>query len=235
MTPDGVTADDSTPGARADRLRDALRLIVITDAGMAAARGDGRVVPDIVQEAVRAGARAVQLRMKGASARDLADAARTLRPIVHAGGGLLFVNDRADVAAAVGADGVHLGPDDVPVEAIRRAFGPELLIGYSTDDPDAAHAAEAAGADYLGCGAVFGTTSKDVGGEVIGLGRLREVVVAVDIPVVGIGGITVERAPAVRATGAAGVAVIGAVMAAPDPAAAVGALLNTETTRGRSR
>ncbi len=206
-------------------MRDALRLIVVTDAGMVGARADGLGLVEVVEAAVGAGARSVQLRMKGASAREAADAARSLLPVVRGHGALLFVNDRADVAAAVGADGVHLGPDDVPVAAIRRAFGPDLLIGYSTDDPASAQAAEAAGADYLGCGAVFGTTSKDVGGEAIGLARLREVVAAVEIPVVGIGGVTVERAASVRATGAAGVAAIGAVMAAADPAEAVRGLL----------
>lgn len=208
-----------------DDLREALRLIVVTDAGMVAARGDGRSVQGVVEAAVEAGARAVQLRMKDAPAREMAAAARALLPVVHAAGGLLFVNDRADVAAAVGADGVHLGPRDVPVADIRRVFGDDLLIGFSTDDPTVARAAEAAGADYLGCGAVFGTTSKDVGDEAIGLGRLGEVSAAVEVPVVGIGGVTIERAASVREAGAAGVAVIGAVMASADPAAAVRGLL----------
>lgn len=206
-------------------LRADLRLIVITDAEMVAARGDGRALRDVVVEAVEAGARCVQLRMKGASARELAAAGRALLPEVRSRGALLFVNDRADVAASIGADGVHLGPHDVPVAGIRTAFGDDLRIGYSTDDPDLAREAEAAGADYLGCGAVFGTTSKDVGDEAIGLARLRTVVEAVDIPVVGIGGVTVGRAAAVRRAGAAGVAVIGAVMAAPDVESAVRGLL----------
>jgi len=204
---------------------DALRLIVITDAAMVDARGDGRTMRDVVSETLAAGGRAIQLRMKGATAREMAAAARELLPVVHAHDGLLFVNDRADVAAAVGADGVHLGPHDVPVAAIRRTFGPDLLIGYSTDDPAVARDAERDGADYLGCGAVFGTTSKDVGGEAIGAAGLKAVVDAVDIPVVGIGGITPDRAPQVVGTGAAGVAVIGAVMSAPDPGAAVRRLL----------
>lgn len=205
----------------------ALGLIVITDPGMVDRRADGRSLADVVAEACRAGARCLQLRMKHASARAQAEAARELLPVVKSHGALLFVNDRADVAAAVGADGVHLGPDDVPVAAVRRAFGNTLLIGYSTDDPGKARAAEHAGADYLGCGAVFGTTSKDVGDEAIGLDRLRAVVEAVRIPVVGIGGITPERADAVRGTGAAGVAVIGAVMAAPDVGNAVMGLLGS--------
>lgn len=215
----------SSAAERRARLVDTLDLIVVTDAGMVDARPDGLALRDIVARACDAGARCVQLRMKGATARDQAEAARALLPVARSRGALLFVNDRADVAVAVGADGVHLGPQDVPVAGVRRAFGDELLIGYSTDDVALAREAVAAGADYLGCGAVYGTTSKDVGDEAIGAEGLRRVVEAVDIPVVGIGGITPDRAAEVRATGAAGVAVIGAVMSAPDVAVAVRGLL----------
>lgn len=219
-------AAHGTPRDRAGGLVDALRLIVITDAEMVAARSDRRSVRDVVSETLEAGGRAIQLRMKGASAREMAAAARELLPLVHAHGGLLFVNDRADVASAVGADGVHIGPNDLPVTAVRKAFGPHLLVGCSTDDPVVARQAERDGTDYLGCGAVFGTTSKDVGDEAIGAGGLRAVVEAVDIPVVGIGGITPDRTRDVLDTGAAGVAVIGAVMTAGDPGSAVRRLLS---------
>lgn len=202
-------------------LAESLRLIVITDEVLAGERG----VVDTVHRALDAGARCIQLRRKNGAARETAEVARALLPAVHGCGGLLFINDRADVAAAVGADGVHLGPDDVPVDAIRRAFGPDLLIGYSTDDPATARRAVGQGADYLGCGAVFGTTSKDVGEEAIGLDRLRAVVEAVEVPVVGIGGVTPDRAASVRSTGAAGVAVIGAVMGAVDVGRAVRGLM----------
>ncbi len=225
----GGDAARGSPTAHRDRagvLSDALRLIVITDAAMVAARSDRRTVRDVVSETLDAGGRAIQLRTKGASAREMAAAARELLPLVHAHGGLLFVNDRADVASAVGADGVHVGPNDLPVAAIRKAFDPRLLVGCSTDDPVVARQAERDGADYLGCGAVFGTTSKDVGDEAIGPEGLRAVVEAVDIPVVGIGGITPARTREVLDTGAAGVAVIGAVMAAEDPGSAVRRLLS---------
>lgn len=199
-----------------------LRLIVITDAAIAAPRD----VRDIVAAAVGAGAPAIQLRDKRATARELAEAARALLPIVRGAGALLFVNDRLDVALAAGADGVHLGPDDLPVAAARPIAPRPFLIGTSTDDPAVARRAERDGADYIGCGAVFGTTSKpDAGDERIGPGRLDEVAAAVDIPVVGIGGIDVSNVAAVAETRAAGVAVIGAVMAAADPDAAVRALL----------
>lgn len=209
------------PAPSPEQLRRALRLIVITDAELAAPRSVERVV-DL---ALQAGARCVQLRAKGVDARDLLARARRLRPPIRHAGALLFVNDRLDVALAAGADGVHLGPDDLPVHAARAVVPHDFLIGFSADDPVEARRAEARGADYIGCGAVFGTTTKDVGDEAIGADRLDEVARAVSIPVVGIGGVSVGRVREVAATAAAGSAVIGAVMAADDPGAAVRTLL----------
>jgi thiamine-phosphate pyrophosphorylase len=179
----------------------------------------------VVAEALQAGAPAVQLRAKEASARDLAAMARSLLPAVRAAGALFFVNDRLDVALAVGADGVHLGPDDIPVKDVRSVVPEDFIVGYSTDDPNEAARAEADGADYLGSGTVYATSSKSDPGEVIGASGLQRVVEAVSIPVVGIGGITPARAEDVAATGASGTAVIGAVMAATDPGLAVRTLM----------
>jgi thiamine-phosphate pyrophosphorylase len=198
-----------------------LRLIVITDRHLAGARS----VVDIVRAAVGAGAPAVQVRDKEASARELAALTRALLPITTAARALLFVNDRLDVALAAGADGVHLGPDDIPVAAARRIAPAPFLIGCSTDDPARARQLERDGASYLGCGAVFGTVTKEVGGERIGVDRLGAVVRAVGIPVVGIGGVNQTNIAGVAGAGAAGAAVVSAVMAAPDPAAATGELL----------
>jgi thiamine-phosphate diphosphorylase len=199
-----------------------LRLIVITDAALAAPRA----VLDVVTAALAAGAPAIQLRDKTATARQLLEQAEALLPVVREYGALFFINDRMDVALLAGADGVHLGPDDLPVAAARRIAPPGFLIGHSTDDPRKAQLAERDGADYIGCGAVFGTsTKKDVGHERIGTTRLDEVARAVTVPVVGIGGITVENVGRVGATAARGVAVAGAVMAAPDPGAATRSLL----------
>ncbi len=108
---------------------------------------------------------------------------------------------------------------------------PSCLVGYSTDDPELARRAAAAGAAYIGCGAVFGTTTKNVGDERIGPEGLRRVVEAVDVPVIGIGGVTPENVGLVATAGAAGAAVIGAVMTAPDPAAAVRLLLSPFSRR----
>ena len=192
-----------------------------------------RALSDVVREALAAGAPTIQLRLKGASARELFEAARTLIPLVRSAGGLFIVNDRLDVALAAGADGAHLGPDDPPVSDARAVVWETLgaaadgfVLGCSLDTPDAAARAEAEGADYLGVGAVYATANKSNAGDVIGLEGLQRVVEAVSIPVVGIGGITPERAKAVAETGACGTAVIGAVMGSPEPAKAVRALLS---------
>jgi thiamine-phosphate pyrophosphorylase len=199
-----------------------LRLIVITDRSIAAPRR----VMDVVARALAAGAPCVQLRDKAANARELLEQARAILPLVREHGARLIINDRLDVALVCGADGVHLGPEDLPVAAARRIAPPGFLIGRSTDEPESARQAERDGASYIGCGAVFGTTSKaEAAQEKIGPGRLDDVARAVRIPVVGIGGITVDNVAAIAATAAAGSAVIGAVMAAPDPAAAVRSLL----------
>ncbi|HEX6694273.1 MAG TPA: thiamine phosphate synthase [Longimicrobiales bacterium] len=199
-----------------------LRLIIITDERLAAPRA----VRAVVEAALEGGAPAIQLRNKTATARTLYDSALDLLPIVRAHGALLFINDRLDVALAARTDGVHLGPGDMPVAAARSIAPRDFLIGFSTDDPDTARAAERAGASYIGCGAVFGTTSKaEVGDERIGTERLAQVAQSVRIPVIAIGGIHESNIHETATAGARGAAVIGAVMKAEDPAAAVRALL----------
>ena len=199
-----------------------LRLIVITDRRLAAPRE----LRDIAAAALAAGAPVLQVRDKDADARELLQLCDTLVPLARLHAARILVNDRLDVALAAGSDGVHLGPDDLPVDAARRVVPPGFLIGWSTDDPDDARTAERAGADYIGCGAVFGTTTKaEAADERIGVDRLDEVARAVSIPVVGIGGITPDNIAAVAATHAAGAAVVSAVMAAPEPGDAVRRLL----------
>jgi thiamine-phosphate diphosphorylase len=135
------------------------------------------------------------------------------------------VNDRLDVALAAGADGVHLGQDDLPVEAARRIVPAGFLIGISAETPELARAAARGRADYVGAGPVYATGSKADAGDAVGCGRIAEVAAAVRIPVVGIGGIDVANAAAVVASGAVGVAVISAVMRTPDPERATRDLL----------
>ncbi|HZD05339.1 MAG TPA: thiamine phosphate synthase [Longimicrobiales bacterium] len=213
-----------------EELRRALRLVVITDRRMAAPRS----VENVVTEALEGGARAIQLRDKRAGAHELLASARRLLRLTRPAGALLIVNDRVDVALAAGAQGVHLGPGDLPLRTVRGALPGSFVIGYSTDDPEEAIRAEGAGADYIGCGAVFPTASKDVGDEAIGVEGLDAVARAVSVPVLGIGGITPDRAAAVAATAATGVAVIGAVMGAEDPRHAVRSLLAPFEARAKT-
>ena len=203
-------------------LPEALRLIVITDEELAAPRS----VEWVVEEVLKAGVRAIQLRDKSASARTLLEQALRLRGQTQRWGALFFVNDRLDVALAASADGVHLGPDDLPVHAARRASPSGFLIGASADQPQVAKRLQAEGADYIGCGAVFPTSTKKDAGEVIGVGGLARVGAAVEIPVVGIGGVDPGGACRIaQGSTAAGIAVIGAVMAARDPGSAARKLL----------
>lgn len=199
-----------------DSIRRALRLMVITHPRPRC----GQPLEKVVAEAVGAGAGAVQLRDKEASPRALLDLARRLREATARRGALLIVNDRLDIALAAGADGVHLGPEDVPLAAARRVVPDGFLLGHSTDDPGLARQAEADGADYLGCGTVFPTTSKEDAGAVVWVGGLAAVARSVAIPVLAIGGVTAERARLLGGSGAAGVAVISAVMGARRPARA---------------
>ena len=201
---------------------------MITDVDLAHPRS----LTDVVRAAVEAGAPAVQLRDKAASARDLFETGQALLPVVRDADALFFVNDRLDVALALDADGVHVGPDDLPVTAVRAAAaraptsGRPFHVGASTDDPEVARRLAAEGADYIGCGTVYATTTKADAGEVIGLHGLQRVVEAVEVPVVGIGGIDVERSAEVAdGTDAAGVAVVGAVMGAHAVGETVEALL----------
>lgn len=213
-----MTHADHSP-ARVDPAR--LRLIVITDADLAGPRG----IEEVVAAALDAGAPCIQLRDKRSAAGELLLRARRLRQLTQAHGALLFVNDRMDVALASGADGVHLGPHDLPVAEARRSAPGGFLIGCSTDDPAEAARARAAGADYVGCGTVWATASKPDAGEAIGSEGLARVARAASIPVVGIGGITPGRAGELAGTGAVGMAVIGAVMGAADPGDATRRLL----------
>ena len=188
-----------------------LRVYVITHAGFR-----GRSHEDVAQAAVAGGATALQLRDKESAGRALVAPARRLVALANPAGVPVVVNDRVDVALAAGADGVHVGEDDLPVADARRLLGPERIVGASAGTVEEARRAEQEGADYLGVGPVFPTATKADAGEAIGLDGLRKIVAAVRVPVVGIGGITVENAAQVVLAGAAGVAVVSAVAGADD-------------------
>ena len=181
----------------------------------------GRTPEDLAAALLAGGARLLQLRLKTAGSGELLAAARVLRALTARAGALLLINDRPDVARAAGADGVHLGQDDLPVGAARAILRPGALVGVSTHDVEQARAAAGAGADYLGVGPVFTTTTKVGALPARGLELVRAVRAAVGIPLVGIGGITPDTAVAVRAAGADAVAMIGALVRASDVTATV--------------
>lgn len=202
---------------------------VITDR----ATGRGRTHDQMAAAAIAGGATIIQLREKTLSTREFVEAAGRVLAIARTAGIPLIINDRVDVALAVDADGVHVGPDDLPVAAVRRLLGAGKIVGASAGTVEEAVAAERDGADYLGAGSVFATASKSNAGPPIGPGGLREIVRAVRIPVVGIGGIGPENATAVIASGAAGVAVISSAVGADDIAVATRALV--EVVRAAQR
>tara|TARA_B100001750_G_scaffold243855_1_gene259984 strand:- start:314 stop:955 length:642 start_codon:yes stop_codon:yes gene_type:complete len=181
-------------------------------------------------DAVLAGGCAVlQLRFKGSDDREHLALARALTARARAAGCPFVLNDRLDLALLAEADGLHLGQDDLPVSEARRLFaGP---IGLSTHDRSQAERAGSEGADLIGFGPVFPTVSKERPDPVVGLEELRAVCAAVDLPVVAIGGITIERAAHAYAAGAALVAAIGAVSRAEDPRAAAAAFHAAGGTR----
>ena len=186
-------------------------------------RSEGRTTLEVVEAAAAGGVGAVQLREKDRSARERYHLGRKLREVTRDADVTFVVNDRVDLARAVDADGVHLGDDDLPVAVAREQLGTDAVIGRSVSFVDDARRAQEAGADYLGVGAVYATGSKDdINDEEheIGPDRVGDVVDAVDVPVVGIGGVTADNAAPVVEAGADGVAVITEIAAADDPEAA---------------
>jgi len=196
-----------------------------------ASRSAGRDTETVVEAALAGGVDAVQLREKDAPDAERYAVGRRVRELTADAGVPLIVNDRIDIAAAIDADGVHLGQSDLPVEVAREQLGDGAVVGRSASTVEQARAAEAAGADYLGVGAVYGTDSKDVSGDRNGIGteRVAAVADAVDVPVIGIGGIDASNAAPVVGAGATGVAALSAITAAADPEAATEALREAVT------
>lgn len=199
-----------------ERLVEALRCYLVTDPGV----GSTERTVEICRAAIEGGVTAIQLRAKGWPDRRALEAALALRELCESTGVMFLVNDRVDLALASCADGVHLGVDDMPVDVARRLLGEDAVIGYSPEGEADRAAALANGADYLGVGPVYATATKADAGPALGLERFAEIVWAVNVPVIGIGGIKPDNARAVRAAGAVGVAVVSAIFYADDPAAA---------------
>ncbi len=186
-------------------------LYVLTDPNLS----HGRSHVEIVREAIAGGAEIVQLRDKSASTRELVQIGETLRRITHEAEVVFIVNDRVDVALAVEADGVHLGAEDMPIGHARRLMGGRI-VGASVDNEREAIRAVEEGADYVAIGPIFPTTTKPDAGPVAGVDMIRRVKEAVDVPVVAIGGINSLNARQVIEAGADSIAVISAVVSAPD-------------------
>lgn len=192
-------------------LKEALRLYAVTDNAWLGER----TLAECVAEALAGGATFVQLRDKQADEAALRAEAAELLALCRAAGVPFVVNDDVETALAVGADGVHVGQEDMACERARALLGPDAIIGVSTQTVEQALAAEAAGADYLGVGGVRGTATKPEAG-VLAPEEFRAIAAAVDIPVVAIGGIDVETVPLLADLDVVGAAVVSAIFAADD-------------------
>lgn len=194
-------------------------IYLVTDDGCL----QGRALIDCVREALDGGVTLVQYRAKTASSAEMYDEALQLKALCDSFKVPLIINDRLDIAMAVGAAGVHLGQDDLPCAAARKILGEGYIIGVSAHNPAEAKAALQSGADYLGCGAVFGTATKaDV--KKLGTDGLAAICKAKGLPVVGIGGVTADNYREVRAAGADGAAIVSGILAQPDIRATVRAI-----------
>jgi len=167
-----------------------------------------------VEEALKSGLKAVQLREKDFGARDLLGMAYKMRELTKTYQARLFINDRVDIALAVEADGVHLGRESIPAHAVKKTFKDRLIIGVSTHSLDEAVDAEKGGADFVTLGPVYHTPSKMKYGEPIGIELLRSIKGKISIPVFAIGGIRIDKVGEVKDAGADGLALISAILTA---------------------
>ena len=193
-----------------------------------------RSLIDLLDMVLAGGCRLIQLREKTMPPVDLLPVARKLARQCREAGALFIVNDRADIAVAADADGLHVGQGDMPAREARRLLRPGMILGVSTHDEDQARAAVAEAADYVAVGSIFPTTSR-AGFQLVGTDLIRRVRPAVPVPLVGIGGITADNAAEVIRAGADGVAVISAICAQRDPESATRALLERLRSAERPR
>jgi thiamine-phosphate pyrophosphorylase len=197
-------------------------LYVVLDRGAAG----GRDLVPLLDAVLAGGCRLVQLRDKTMPLNDLYATARELQRRCRDAGCLFIVNDRVDLALALGADGVHVGQDDLPAREARRLLRPGMILGVSTHDENQARRARDDGADYVAVGSMFPTGTKP-GFRLVGPDLIRRVRPEIRVPLVAIGGITVDNVAEVIRAGADAVAVISAIGSARDPAAAVRGFLET--------
>lgn len=216
--------------ARREAVRASLRTYAVSDSRWL----EGRSLADVVAQAIKGGASFVQLREKDASPAQRAELARALLAVCRHAGVPFVVDDDVQCALEVGADGVHVGQSDMACERARAILGPEAIVGVSAKDVDEALTAQAAGADYLGVGAVFPTSTK-LDATLPGVQGVAQVCDAVQIPVVAIGGVDAHNVSELRDTGVAGVAVVSAIFASADPHAATAHLDRAVRAAGLGR
>ena len=198
-----------------DEIRSAMLLYAVTDRAWLGAR----TLPEVAEEVLQNGATFLQVREKGMDHAAFLAEAGELKALAGRYHVPFVVNDSVEVALECGADGVHVGQSDIQGRDIRALIGPDKILGISANTVETALAAQKAGADYIGVGAVFGTTTKK-DAKNLSVEQLRAICDAVDIPVVAIGGIGAENLLQLRGSGVDGVAVVSAIFAQPDPGAA---------------
>ncbi len=200
-------------------------LYLVTDRGLSR----GRTTLEILQSSVRGGVTCVQLREKNCPIREFIEQANSIKAHLNVHDIPLIINDRVDVAQAVGADGVHLGQSDMPLHVARKILKDSMVIGVSAESLQDAIEAEKGGADYIGVSPIYATPTKTDTAPALGLEGLREIRNAVRIPLVGIGGLTKDNAADVIKHGADGVAVVSAIVSADNPELATQELFKTIT------
>lgn len=203
--------------------REALELYLVTDRALSL----GRPLLEIVSAAVRGGATMVQLREKECDTRQFIELGRTVHALTQAAGIPLIINDRADIALVIGAEGVHIGQHDMPYEDARRLLGPEAIIGLSVENEEQARECLSfSGLDYIGASPVFVTPTKTDTARALGLDGLRNIrhIVGPEMPIVAIGGIDLSNIQDIIRAGSDGAAVVSAICSAPFPASAAAEL-----------
>lgn len=198
---------------------DELRLYAVTDRSWL----NGRTLVQVVEESLRGGATFLQLRDKNPDRATILQEASEIKALCKKYHVPFIINDDVELAIAVGADGVHVGQDDRPAKETRAMIGPDMILGVSTHNVQEAIQAQADGADYLGCGAAFPSGTKSNAG-VSGVETIKQVASAVDIPVVAIGGITMDNLSQFAGSAVSGMAVVSAIYAQEDICAAAAAL-----------
>ncbi|WP_314295547.1 thiamine phosphate synthase [Fusobacterium periodonticum] len=185
---------------------------------------NGKDLYKCIEEAIKGGAGIVQLREKNISTKDLYEKALKVKEICKNYGALFIINDRLDIAQAVGADGVHLGQSDMPIEEARKILKDKFLIGATARNIEEAKKVELSGADYIGSGAIFGTNTKD-NAKKLEMEELKKIVASVKIPVFAIGGININNVDGLKNIGLQGICAVSGILSEKDCKKAVDIML----------